>query len=75
MASGEFVKRHNLKPLAKIVGAATAGVLPRIMGIGPAPHTKLMQRIGWSIDDLDVVELNEAFAAQGPGGVARTRNQ
>src|SRR5262249_18498415 len=52
-------------PKARIVGAATAGVPPRIMGIGPVPATqKLLARLGRSIADLDVVELNEAFAAQ-----------
>jgi acetyl-CoA acetyltransferase len=49
-----------------VVGAAVAGVAPRIMGIGPAPATrKLLERLGWSIAQLDVIELNEAFAAQG----------
>jgi acetyl-CoA acyltransferase len=65
VASEAMVKRFGLKPLARIVGAATAGVAPRIMGIGPAPATqKLLARIGWKVADLDIVELNEAFAAQ-----------
>ena len=58
-------KRHGLTPRARIVGAATAGVPPRIMGIGPAPATrKVMEMTGLSLDDIDVIELNEAFAAQ-----------
>jgi 3-oxoadipyl-CoA thiolase len=65
VASEAMVKRFGLKPLARIVGAATAGVAPRIMGMGPAPATqKLLARIGWNVADLDIVELNEAFAAQ-----------
>jgi len=66
VCSGAFVDRHGLKPLAKVAGAASAGVPPRVMGIGPVPATqKLLKRLGWSTDDLDVIELNEAFAAQG----------
>jgi len=65
VASEAAVKRFALKPLARIVGAAAAGVPPRIMGMGPAPATKkLLARIGWKVADLDVIELNEAFAAQ-----------
>jgi acetyl-CoA acyltransferase len=57
--------RHGLTPLVRIVGAATAGVPPRIMGIGPAPATKkLLARHGLTIDQVEVIELNEAFAAQ-----------
>jgi acetyl-CoA acetyltransferase len=59
------VARHGLSPLARIVGSATAGVASRIMGIGPAPATrKLLARKSLAIGDVDVVELNEAFAAQ-----------
>ncbi len=66
VASGEAVKKYNLKPMARFVGMATAGVEPRIMGIGPAPATeKLLARLGLTIKDIDVIELNEAFAAQG----------
>jgi acetyl-CoA acyltransferase len=66
IASDAALKKHNLKPRARIVGAAVAGVPPRIMGIGPAPATtKLLSRLGWAIAELDVIELNEAFAAQG----------
>ena len=65
VASDEAVKTHSLTPLARVVGATTAGVPPRIMGIGPAPASrKLLERLGLKIDDLDVIELNEAFAAQ-----------
>ncbi|NRF66153.1 3-oxoadipyl-CoA thiolase [Aquincola sp. S2] len=66
VASGAAASRHGLTPRARIVGMATAGVAPRIMGIGPAPATqKLLERTGVSIAQLDVIELNEAFAAQG----------
>jgi acetyl-CoA acyltransferase len=66
LASEEAVKKYGLKPRAKIIGMATAGVPPRIMGIGPAPASqKLLKRLGMSIDQIDVIELNEAFAAQG----------
>ncbi len=65
LASEEAAKKHGLTPRARIVGAATAGVPPRIMGIGPAPATrKVMEKTGLSIDDMDVMEFNEAFAAQ-----------
>ena len=66
IASQEAAKRNGLTPRARIVGAAVAGVPPRIMGIGPAPASeKLMKRLGLKIGDFDVIELNEAFAAQG----------
>jgi acetyl-CoA acyltransferase len=65
VASGEAVKRFGLKPLARILGLATAGVAPRIMGYGPVPATvKLTERLGLKIEDFGVVELNEAFASQ-----------
>ncbi len=65
IASERAAARHGLKPLARIVGAATAGVQPRIMGIGPAPATKkLLERHGLKVADVQVFELNEAFAAQ-----------
>ena len=65
LASGETAKARGLKPRAKILGWASAGVDPRIMGIGPVPAIqKLRARIGLSLDDFDLVELNEAFAAQ-----------
>jgi len=66
IASEAAVKRHGLTPRARILGYATAGVAPRVMGVGPVPATqRLMARTGLSIGDFDVVELNEAFAAQG----------
>jgi 3-oxoadipyl-CoA thiolase len=65
IASARAVERHGLKPLAKIDGMATAGVAPRIMGIGPVASTqKLLDRAGLVISDIDIIELNEAFAAQ-----------
>jgi acetyl-CoA C-acetyltransferase len=65
LASGEAVKAHGLKPIARLVGYAHAGVEPTIMGIGPVPATrKLLARTGLRIADLDVIEANEAFAAQ-----------
>jgi 3-oxoadipyl-CoA thiolase len=66
IASDAALKKYNLKPRARIIGAAVAGVPPRVMGIGPAPATqKLLARLGWTVSELDVIELNEAFAAQG----------
>ena len=66
LASAEGAEKHGLTPRARILGMATAGVPPRIMGIGPAPASqKLLERLGLSINDMDVIELNEAFAAQG----------
>jgi 3-oxoadipyl-CoA thiolase len=66
IASEKAVKRHGLTPRARLVAMATAGVPPRIMGIGPAPATKrLLERTGIAIGSIDVIELNEAFASQG----------
>ena len=66
IATEEAAKRNGLTARARVVGAAVAGVPPRIMGIGPAPASeKLLNRLGLKIADMDVVELNEAFAAQG----------
>lgn len=66
IASQAAVKAHGLTPIARILGGATAGVAPRIMGIGPAPASeKLLARLGLTATDFDVIELNEAFAAQG----------
>ncbi len=66
VASEEAVKKYDLKPLAQFIGANVAGVDPDVMGIGPVPATKqLLERYQLTIDDLDVIELNEAFAAQG----------
>ncbi len=65
LASEEAVKKYGLKPKAKIVGSAVAGVEPRIMGIGPVEATqKLLKRLNLSLEDIDIIELNEAFAAQ-----------
>ena len=65
VASEAAAKRHGLTPRARVVALAAAGVPPRIMGIGPAPATqKLLQRLGMKISQIDVIELNEAFAAQ-----------
>ena len=66
IASKRAVERHGLVPRARVLGCAVAGVAPRIMGIGPAPASlKLLERLGLGIGEIDVVELNEAFAAQG----------
>jgi len=66
VASEGAAKRNGLTVKARVLGAAVAGVPPRIMGIGPAPASeKLMKRLGLKIGDFDVIELNEAFAAQG----------
>ncbi len=65
VASREAVDKHGLTPMAKILGMATAGVEPRIMGVGPVPAVnKLLACTGVSLDEIDVIELNEAFAAQ-----------
>lgn len=65
LASGEAVAKYGLKPIAKIKAMAIAGVEPAVMGIGPVPATrKALQRAGLTIDDLDLIELNEAFASQ-----------
>ncbi|WP_333825744.1 3-oxoadipyl-CoA thiolase [Pinisolibacter sp.] len=66
VASEAAAAKHGLTPIARVAGGATAGVPPRIMGIGPAPASKkLLARLGLTADDLAVIELNEAFAAQG----------
>ena len=65
LASEQGAKRHGLVPKARILGMAVAGVPPRIMGIGPVPATrKLLKFLGMSLDDFDILEINEAFAAQ-----------
>ena len=65
LAAERAAIKHGLKPRARIVGAAVAGVPPRIMGIGPAPATrKVFEKTGLALDDMDVLEFNEAFAAQ-----------
>jgi 3-oxoadipyl-CoA thiolase len=66
LASEDAVKAYGLKARARVLGMASAGVPPRIMGIGPVPSTrKLMERLGLKISDFDLIELNEAFASQG----------
>ncbi|WP_377159675.1 3-oxoadipyl-CoA thiolase [Roseateles sp. UC29_93] len=66
MSSEAAIARHGLTPRARVLGMATAGVAPRIMGIGPAPATrKVLAQVGLTLDQMDVIELNEAFAAQG----------
>jgi 3-oxoadipyl-CoA thiolase len=66
VASEAAARRHGLTPRARILGMASAGVDPRVMGIGPVPATrKLMARLGLKIEDFDAIELNEAFASQG----------
>ena len=65
LASEAAAQRYGLTPRVRVVGAASAGVAPRIMGMGPVPATrKLLGRLGWSLASIDVLELNEAFAAQ-----------
>ncbi|MFV5690212.1 3-oxoadipyl-CoA thiolase [Flavobacterium sp. ZT3R25] len=65
LASEKAIKQYNLKPLARIVSSAIVGVEPRIMGIGPVSATqKALQKAGLTLDDIDIIELNEAFAAQ-----------
>ncbi|MBH3357857.1 MULTISPECIES: 3-oxoadipyl-CoA thiolase [Pseudomonas] len=66
LASAEAVKKHGLTPRARVLGMASAGVAPRVMGIGPVPAVrKLTERLGIAVTDFDVIELNEAFASQG----------
>lgn len=66
LASAEAVKKHGLTARAKVLGMASAGVAPRVMGIGPVPAVrKLIERLGVAVNDFDVIELNEAFASQG----------
>ena len=66
IASDKALYKHSLTPIARVVGMASAGVAPRVMGIGPVPASeKVLKRAGLSIDQMDVIELNEAFASQG----------
>ena len=66
LASAQAAREHGLKPLARVVGMATAGVAPRVMGIGPVPAVrKLLRQAGLTLEQMDLIELNEAFAAQG----------
>ncbi len=66
VASGAAVEKYGLTPIARVLGLASAGVAPRIMGIGPAPASrKLVERLGLKLSDFEVIEINEAFASQG----------
>lgn len=68
IASEAAVRKYNLTPKARILGMQTAGVLPRVMGLGPVPATnKLLKRLNLTLNDIDIIELNEAFAAQALG--------
>lgn len=74
VASEDAVTRHGLTPLARIVAGASAGVAPHVMGLGPVPATeKVTARAGWTVDDIDAVELNEAFAAQSLAVIRRLK--
>ncbi|MBM6591807.1 thiolase family protein [Brevibacterium sp. RIT 803] len=65
LVSERYAEKHGLNPRARVVTGASAGVSPEIMGIGPVPATrKVLDRVGWSVGDLEAVELNEAFASQ-----------
>jgi 3-oxoadipyl-CoA thiolase len=74
LASADAVERHGLTPRARVVVSASAGVAPNVMGLGPVPATeKALAKAGWTVDDLDAVELNEAFAAQSLGVLRRLK--
>jgi acetyl-CoA acetyltransferase family protein len=74
VASGEAVERYGLTPRARVVTSASAGVPPQLMGLGPVPATeKALTRAGWSVGDLDAVELNEAFAVQSLAVIRRLK--
>jgi len=74
LASEEAVERHGLTPRARVIASASAGVAPNVMGLGPVPATeKLLGRTGLQVDDLDAVELNEAFAAQSLAVIRRLK--
>ncbi|MFI7504762.1 thiolase family protein [Streptomyces sp. NPDC049687] len=74
VASGAAVERYGLAPRARVVAAASAGVEPRLMGLGPVPATtRALDRAGWTAGDLDAIELNEAFAAQALAVVRRLK--
>ena len=74
LAGADAVRAHGLTPRARVVVSASAGVAPNVMGLGPVPATeKALAKAGWRIDDLDAVELNEAFAAQSIGVLNRLK--
>ncbi len=68
VCTSRAARAYNLKPMAKILSCAAAGIDPEVMGLGPVPATqKALQRAGLTLSDLDLIELNEAFAAQSLG--------
>lgn len=70
VGSRDFGEQHQLKPIARILGGASAGIEPSMMGLGPVPACqKLLKRLGLSVDQMDIIEVNEAFAAQVLGGL------
>jgi acetyl-CoA acetyltransferase len=74
LASEAAVRTHGLHPYARVVGGASAGVTPHLMGLGPVPATeKLLARTGLQVSDLDAIELNEAFAAQALAVIRRLK--
>jgi len=74
LASESAVREHGLTPRARIVASASAAVAPNVMGLGPVPATeKLLARTGWAVDDIDAIELNEAFAAQSLAVIRRLK--
>jgi acetyl-CoA acetyltransferase family protein len=74
VASERAVEEHGLTPRGRVVATASAGVPPHIMGLGPVPSTqKVLERTGWKVDDLDAVEINEAFATQVIASIRRLR--
>ncbi|WP_285733870.1 thiolase family protein [Nocardiopsis sp. ATB16-24] len=74
LAGADAVRRYGLKPRARVVASASAGVAPQIMGLGPVPATrKVLDRVGWDLDSVGAVELNEAFAAQSLGVMRRLK--
>lgn len=74
LASEEAVRRHGLRPRARVVGSASAGVIPNLMGLGPVPATqKLLGRLGWTASEVGAIELNEAFAAQSIAVIRRLK--
>jgi acetyl-CoA acetyltransferase family protein len=74
LAGEAAVSRHGLTPRARVRGSASAGVPPELMGLGPVPATqKLLARLGWSVDDLGAIELNEAFAVQSLAVISRLK--
>src|SRR5699024_8627648 len=72
VASKAAIEKYNLTPRARIVAAGSAGLAPEIMGLGPVPATeKVLAKAGWTVDDLDAAEINEAFATQSLASIRR----